>query len=227
MRQDLYLTVYDGSGKIHSTLEFTDTKSGGFYTQWHAPTEPGIYVVVLKYMNSKASQIINIEDKTQRTFSSNELDDSELAREFEELKSFIETFAGENYVDDSRIGSVQNEIKKALADRNSEIADQKLSELKRLIERYLPITSRYGVVEAQYENDKLIISGAVQKIISFREDLYVDVFDQQGNLVEEIALKDSASGQFSEVLSIPFSPGIYVAQLQYHDLTVTDFFTVL
>ena len=227
MRQDLYLTVYDGSGKIHSTLEFTDTKSGGFYTQWHAPTEPGIYVIVLKYMNSKASQVINIEDKTQRTFSSNELDGLELAREFEELKSFIETFAGENYVDDSRIGSVQNEIKKALTDRNSEMADQKLSELKRLIERYLPITSRYGVVEAQYANDKLIISGAVQKIISFREDLYVDVFDQQGNLVEEIALKDSASGRFSEVLSMSFSPGIYVAQLQYHDLTVTDFFTVL
>jgi len=227
MRQDLYLTVYDGSGKIHSTLEFTDTKSGGFYTQWHAPTEPGIYVIVLKYMDSKASQVINIEDKTQRTFSSNELDGLELAREFKELKSFIETFAGENYVDDSRIGSVQNEIKKALTDRNSEMADQKLSELKRLIERYLPITSRYGVVEAQYENDKLIISGAVQKIISFREDLYVDVFDQQGNLVEEIALKDSASGRFSEVLSMPFSPGIYVAQLQYHDLIVTDFFTVL
>jgi hypothetical protein len=83
-----------------------------------------------------------------------------------------------------------------------------------------------AVVEALYDHDKLIISGAVQKSIPFREDLFVDVYDQRGNLVDEIALKDSSSGLFTEVLSHPFESGVYVVQLQYHDVVVTDFFNV-
>jgi hypothetical protein len=31
---------------------------------------------------------------------------------------------------------------------------------------------------------------------------------------------------FTEVLSHPFDSGIYVTQLQYHDVIVTDFFNV-
>ncbi|MEK0321014.1 MAG: hypothetical protein QQN61_07995, partial [Nitrosopumilus sp.] len=80
--------------------------------------------------------------------------------------------------------------------------------------------------EAIYDNDKLILSGAVQKTIAFREDLFVDVYDQRGNLIEEIALKDNSSGLFTEVLSQPFDPGVYVVQLQYHNVIVTDFFNV-
>jgi hypothetical protein len=57
MRQDLHVTVYEASGKVLSNLEFTDTKHGKFFTQWHAPTEPGLYVVMLQYMDHKASQI--------------------------------------------------------------------------------------------------------------------------------------------------------------------------
>jgi hypothetical protein len=72
----------------------------------------------------------------------------------------------------------------------------------------------------------VLVSGAVQKTLSFSEDLFVDIFDQRGNLVEEIALKDTSSGHFTENISIPFKSGTYVAQLQYHDLLVTDFFVV-
>ena len=225
MRQDLYVTVYDGAGNIHSTLEFTDTRNGDFFTQWRAPIEPGLYVVMLQYMNSKATQIVNVADKSERSYDSEELDTLELAREFEELKSFIEQFGGRNY-DDSRFEPILNEIKIGLVNRDSEQVDAKLDELKRLIERYLPMRSRSAVIEAQFDNDKLILSGAVQKTLSFSEDLFIDIFDQQGNLVNEVALKDGASGHFSKVISQPFSPGVYVAQLEYHDLTVTDFFSV-
>ncbi len=226
MRQDLYVTVYDGAGNTHSTLEFTDTKNGDFFTQWRAPTEPGLYVVMLQYMNSQATQIVNIEEKNEYTYTSRELDSMELAREFEELKSFIEQFGGGNYKSNSKFEYILHEIKTGLADRDSEKVDAKLDELKRLIERYLPIRSRSAVIEAQFYDDKLILSGAVQKTLSFSEDLFIDIFDQQGNLVNEVALKDGASGHFSKVISQPFSPGVYVAQLEYHDLTVTDFFSV-
>ncbi len=225
MRQDLYVTVYDGAGNIHSTLEFTDTRNGDFFTQWRAPTEPGLYVVMLQYMNSKATQIVNVVDKSERTYDSEELDTLELAREFEELKSFLEQFGGRNY-DDSRFESALNEIKIGLANRDSEQVDAKLDELKRLIERYLPMRSPSAVIEAQFDNDKLILSGAVRKTLSFSEDLFIDIFDQRGNLVNEVALKDGASGHFSKVISQPFLPGVYVVQLEYHDLTVTDFFSV-
>ena len=97
---------------------------------------------------------------------------------------------------------------------------------KTLIERYLPVRSRVAVVEAHFDKDQLILSGAVQKSLAFREDLFVDIYDQRGSLVEEIALKDNSSGLFSEVLSKPFDSGVYVVQLQYHDVTVTDFFSV-
>ena len=104
--------------------------------------------------------------------------------------------------------------------------DDKLNDLKHAIERHLPIRSRSAVIEVNYENDELIVAGAVQKTLAFREDLFVDVYDQRGNLVEEIALKDNSSGLFNEVLSKPFESGTYVAQLQYHDVVVTDFFNV-
>ncbi len=101
-----------------------------------------------------------------------------------------------------------------------------MSELERFIERYLPVRSRLAVVEAVYYEDKLVISGAIQKTLSFREDLYIDIFDQKGNHIDEIALKDTTSGRFNEIYSKPFEPGMYVVQLQYHDLIVSDFFHI-
>jgi len=226
-RENLYLTVYDMDANIHSTLKFKDTRDGDFYTQWHAPTEPGLYVVMLQYQNEKASQIVNVQDKSEYSYTSGELSDAELARDFEELKSFISSFGGNNLEkNQERFDSVMDSIKSGLADRDSEIVNEKLDELKRLIERYLPTRSRSAVIEANMQDDKLQISGAIQKTISFREDLFVDIYDQRGEHVKEIALKDNTSGHFSETISIPLGPGVYVAKLQYHDNIVSDFFNV-
>jgi hypothetical protein len=175
----------------------------------------------------QASQLVNVEEKVDRTYSSTDLERISISEDFEQLKEFVEKFGSANLSANSdKFEIVFGDITSALADQNLETADSKLSELKRLIERYLPARSRSAVVEAVYDNDKLVLSGAVQKTLSFREDLFVDIFDQRGNHIDEIALKDTSSGQFNEILSKPFEPGMYVAQLQYHDLTVSDFFYV-
>ncbi|HET9009030.1 MAG TPA: hypothetical protein VFN17_02790 [Nitrosarchaeum sp.] len=225
-RAPLYVTVFNMDGSTHSSLEFTDTKHGDFYTQWIAPASPGLYVVMLQYQDSKATQIVYVKERFENVYTPTDLNMVELARDFDELKTFVEKFGGEEYNDDSKFSSTINDIKLSLANKDAKKVDDKLNDLKRLIEKYLPIRSRSAVIEVQYEDDRLIVSGAVQKTIAFREDLFVDVFDQRGNLVESIALKDNSSGLFNEVISRPFDSGVYVAQLQYHDVTVTDFFTV-
>jgi hypothetical protein len=226
-RERLYVTVYSMDGESYENMKFYDTKDGEFFTQWYAPVKPGLYVIMLQYQNAKSSQIISIEEQTYHTYTSSDLERSDLSEELEQLRDFIETFGGQNLQNNKvRFDSVFNEITNALANNDLEKADSKYSELERLIERYLPIRSRSAVVEVNFDDDKLFISGAVQKTLSFREDLFVDIYDQRGNHIDEIALKDTSSGQFDEILSKPFSPGVYVAQLQYHDLIVSDFFHV-
>ncbi|MEM3064663.1 MAG: hypothetical protein QW177_04750 [Candidatus Nitrosotenuis sp.] len=226
-RQNLYLTVYDMQGNTHSTLAFSDTKQGDLYTQWYAPTEPGLYVVVLQWQNNQASQIVDVPEKTTTKHSSEDLKNVDYAREFEELQSFIQTFGGTNYVaNKGRFDPVISELKNSLHNKDFSTSSSKLKELRSLIERYLPSRSATAVIDAYVEGDKLYVSGAIYKTIAFSEDIYVDVFDQKGNRVEEIRLKDNTSGYFNQVISRPFEPGTYVAQLQYHDLTVSDFFRV-
>ena len=225
-RENLYVTVYNMDGTTHSTLEFTDTKHGDFFTQWVAPAEPGLYVVELQYKDTKATQIVNINEEFDNVYSSSDLNMVELARDFGELETFLEQFGGEKYNSNPQISSAIEQIKIGLANKDAELVNGKLNDLKNLIERYLPIRSRSAVVEANYENDQLIVAGAVQKTLAFREDLFVDIYDQRGNLVESVALKDNSSGLFNEVLPESFDPGVYVAQLQYHDVIVTDFFHV-
>ena len=226
-RERIFVTVYSMDGQPHTNMKFYDTKHGKFFTQWHEPVEPGLYVIMLQYQNSKASQIVSVEERTDYAYSSSELGRVKLSEDFEQLKDFIEAFGGKNLeYNEAKFDYVFDEITNALAKNDMEQADAELSELKGLIERYLPVRSRSAVVEANYNDDKLFISGAVQKTLSFSEDLYVDVYDQRGNHIYEIALKDTSSGKFDEILSKPFMPGMYVAQLQYHDLIVTDFFHV-
>jgi len=225
-RENLYVTVYNMDGTTHSSLEFTDTKQGNFFTQWIAPTDPGLYVVMLQYKDSKATQIVNVKEEFDYTYNNSDLNMVDLAREFNELESFTEKFGGDSYTENPRFSSVINEIKSAFVDKDIDAVSDNLHEFKTLIEKHLPIRSRVAVVEAVYDNDKLLVSGAVQKTLAFREDLFVDVYDQQGNLVEEIFLKDNSSGLFTEVISHPFDSGVYVVQLQYHDVVVTDFFNV-
>ncbi|KAG2479806.1 MAG: conserved exported protein of unknown function, partial [Nitrosopumilales archaeon] len=203
LRQNLYVTVYEASGEVHSTLKFTDTKHGRFFTQWRAPTEPGLYVVMLQYMDHKTSQLVNVEERIVREYSTTELDGAELSREYEELENFIEVFGETNYgKHESKFDPVLEDIKTGLANRDSEEVMDDLSELKRLIERYLPVRSKSAVIEVYMEQDTLYLSGSIVKpYINFREDIFIDIFDQKGERIDEIALKDTPAGKFNQVLS--------------------------
>ena len=225
-RENLYATVMNMDGSTHSSLEFTDTKQGNFYTQWFAPTESGLYIVELQYQNSKATQIVHVPEEFDYESPTSNLNMVDLAREFEELQSFAKEFGGENFDSNPRFASVINEIKSSFTDANAESASDNLDELRLIIERYLPIRNPTAPIEASYDGDKLVISGRVLKLVEFSEDLFIDVYNQKGDLVKEIILKDDSSGLFTEVIQQSFTPGVYVVQLQYHNLIVTDFFNV-
>jgi flagellar hook assembly protein FlgD len=225
-RENLYVTVYNMDGTTHSKLKFTDTKQGNFYTQWIAPTDSGLYVVKLQYSDSVATQIVHIEEEFDYEYDTSDLNMVDLGREYKELKSFAEKFGGERFTENPRFASIINQIELGFTNRNVESVNDNLKEFSSICERFLPITSRAAVIEAIYENDKLILSGAVKKTLSFREDLFVNIYDQRGELIEEVALKDNSSGLFTQVISGPFDSGLYVAPLQYHDVVVTDFFSV-
>ena len=226
-RHKLHVTVYEMDGTASEKIEFYDTKDGAFYTQWQAPAEPGLYVIMLEYLELQGSQIISIEERKTSDYSTSDLVKADLSQDFEELKDFVEKFGGSNLAKhQSKFDAVYFDITSALGVNALEEADEELSELKRLIERYLPVRSRTAVIDVEYSESQWRISGAVQKTISFSEDLFVDIFDQKGERVKEIALKDSTSGKFDEIVSQPLEPGIYVAQLQYHDLIVSDFIRI-
>lgn len=226
-RGNLYLTVYAMSGNTHSTLEFSDTKQGDFFTQWHAPTEPGLYVVMLQWRNNQASQIVNVPDKTTPTYTASDLKNVDYAREFEELQSFIETFGGANYqANKALFDPVMEEIATALRNKDFSTSSSKITELEGMIERYLPDRSKTLIVEAYVQDGKLYLSGAIYKTLAFSEQIYVDIFDQKGDRVDEIPLKDTAAGYFNEVISKPYPSGTYVVQLHYHDEMSSDFFHV-
>jgi len=226
-RHKVHVIVYSMNGIPSEKIQFYDTKDGAFYTQWHAPVEPGLYVIMLEYLDVKASQIISVEKKKTTIYSSSDLARADLSDDFGELKDFVNRFGGANLISNTaKFDSVYNKITYSLSNNDLEEANEELSDLKRLIERYLPTRSRTAVIDVVYIDDQLFISGAVQKTLSFSEDLFVDIFDQSGNRIHEIALKDSTSGKINKVISQPFEPGIYVAQLQYHDLIVSDFFKI-
>lgn len=226
-RQNIYLTVYDMEANVHSTLKFSDTRQGDLFTQWHAPIEPGLYVVTLQWQDVQASQIVDVPEKSSNTYESDDLKNADLAREFEDLQSFIDTFGSSGYTANAaKFDPVISEIKTALHNKDFSSASAKLSELHNLIERYLPIRARNAVIEAYVQDGKLYLSGAIQKTVAFSEDIYVDIYDQKGNRVDEIPLKDNASGYFNQIISKPYLTGTYVAQLAYHDSTVSDFFHV-
>ena len=160
-RENLYVTIYNMDGSTHSSLEFTDTKQGNFFTQWIAPTDPGLYVVMLQYQNSKATQIVHVEDEFDYEYSKSDLNMVDLAREFEELKSFAKEFGGDNFNENPRFASVINEIKFGFTDKNAESVDDNLNELKIIIERYLPIRNPAAPIQAEYNGDILVISGRI------------------------------------------------------------------
>jgi len=226
-RENLYLTVYDMDGNTHSTLKFSDTKHGEFFTQWRAPSEPGLYVVMLQYQNNKASQIVNVPDREVPTFSNSDLRNVDYARNYEELKTFVNAFGASNYGANRQLfDTVMKETESALNKKDFSTSQSKINELQSMIERYLPSRSKSAVIDAYVDGNKLYVSGALYKTVAFSEDIYVDIFDQRGNRVDEISLKDSSSGYFNKMLNVNYEKGMYVAQLQYHDVLVSDFFRI-
>jgi len=227
IRERLYLTVYDMDGNAHSELKFSDTKSGEFFTQWQAPVEPGMYVVVIQYQNTQASQIVSVEENQVPVYKAADLQNISIAKEFEELEEFINVFGSENVaIHESEFEPVLEKIRTALSKNDQTSIKNDLTILKNLIEKYLPIKSKSAIIEATADGDMLLVSGAVQKTLSYREELYLTVFDQQGNVVEDKIFYDDASGHYNALLSKPSKPGLYVAQLEYQDIKVTDIFQI-
>ena len=227
IREKLYLTVYDMDGYAHSDLEFSDTKSGEFFTQWQTPVKSGMYVVTLQYQNLQTSQIISIEENQVLVYNTDDLKSINVAKEFEELEEFIDVFGNENLAAyESEFEPVLEKIRTALSKNDQISIKNDLTVLKNLIEIHMPIKSRSAIIETTIDGDKLLVSGAVQKTLSYREELYLTVFDQQGNVVEDKIFYDDASGHYNVLLSKPNKPGLYVAQLEYHNIKVTDIFQV-
>lgn len=143
------------------------------------------------------------------------------------MQSFIETFGGANYqANKALFDPVMEEIVTALRNKDFSTSSSKITELEGMIERYLPNRSKTLIVEAHMQDGRLYLSGAIYKTLAFSEQIYIDIFDQKGNRVDEIPLKDTAAGYFNEVISKPYTPGMYVVQLHYHDETSSDFFHV-
>ncbi|ABK77939.1 hypothetical protein CENSYa_1316 [Cenarchaeum symbiosum A] len=224
-RQKLFVTVYDEEKNTVSSLSFRDTKNGEFFTNWHAPADPGLYVVMLEWENAAASSVIYVPEEPRHQEESGSGDLLEVTREFEEITGFIEEFGGSR-AGLSAITDVMDAVRDAIVDKDARAAERQLDALRLAIERYLPARSPEAVIDAEYSSGNLHLSGAVQKSVLFSEDIFVDIFDQRGDKAREVALKDSAGGQFGETVQVALEPGIYVAQLNYHSSVVTDFFTV-
>ena len=47
---------------------------------------------------------------------------------------------------------------------------------------------------------KVRITGAVEKLVQFSEDLYVDIYNSDGKVVLSVAIKDSPSGYVDETV---------------------------
>ncbi|NDB87481.1 MAG: hypothetical protein EB164_00880 [Thaumarchaeota archaeon] len=231
-RENLYVTIYDMKGNQHSTLKFSDTKDGDFYTQWFAPTDPGLYVVKLQWRNAISSQIADVAEKPTTTAKTppptkEYTQNVDLARQYENLQNFIKAFGGSGYSNNkAKFDPVISGIKDSLHDKDSSSAKSKIKELQSLIERYMPTRSKAGVLDAYMNNGNLYLSGALSKTVDFPEDVYVDIFDESGQKIDEIYLKDNSAGHFNQVIPKSYGPGVYVAQLEYHDLIVSDFFRI-
>lgn len=231
-RENLYVTVYDMTGNQHSTLKFSDTKDGDFYTQWFAPTDPGLYVVKLQWRNAISSQIVDVAEKPTATAKTppptkEYTQNVDLARQYENLQNFIKVFGGPGYsANKAKFDPVISGIKDSLHDKDTSSAKSKIKELQSLIERYMPTRSKAGVLDAYVNNGNLYLSGALSKTVDFPEDVYVDIFDESGQKIDEIYLKDNSAGHFNQIIPKSYGPGVYVAQLEYHDLIVSDFFRI-
>jgi len=233
-REDITVTVLHANSTVHSTLEFSDTRHGEFSIPWSGPSEPGIYVAELLYRDALSANIVYIPydpgtraEQERRSELSGGPGLIAASRDLFDLREFMRGFGGERYqANIGRIDPVVADAQEAVDDRDEDEARSKVSELRALIERYLPQRSPEAAIRVDYSAGSLLIEGAVKKSIAFPEDLYVDIFDQSGVLVTTVALTDDREGAFSQTVARSFDPGTHVALLSFHDLRVSDFFSV-
>lgn len=233
-REDISVTVLHANSTVHSELEFSDTRHGAFSIPWSGPSEPGIYVAELLYRDALSANIVYIpydpgtrEEQDQRRALSGGAGLIAASRDLFDLREFMRGFGGERYqANIGRISPVVADAQEAVDDRDEDEARSKVAELRALIERYLPQRHPEAAIRVDYTPGSLHIEGAVKKSIAFPEDLYVDIFDQSGDLITTVALTDDREGAFSQSLPRSFEPGTHVALLSFHDLRVSDFFSV-
>ena len=224
-REKITVIIYDENRDEQGVLEMFDTRQGTFFTRWEEPVDPGLYVVMLKYRNTEASNIVHVEEDIVHEPDSGELDVQRLSREFTELERFMREYGGDR-ASNPRIAEAGEKVREGLAERDLAGVSSGMQDLQMLVERYLPVRHRDAVIDASYESGELEMSGAVRKSVAFSEDMFVDVRDQRGDLVYSTPLKDDAAGMFSASVVRSLDPGMYVVLLEYHDITVTDFFAV-
>ena len=225
-REDLHVNVTFMDGTIHSELEFSDTRHGNFQTSWIAPTVAGLYVVEIHYRDAIAIQVIYIQDKFETKYSDLDESLSNVSHEYNELLAFAEKFGGSEFTSNSRFAAANANIKASFTNKTLDDVSQRVDQYKFLIERYLPVKSPFAVIDASFANSKLVLTGAVKKEIKFSETIFVDIYNQQGIRQYEIIVKDSPEGVFNQVVNLSLPSGTYVAQLEYHDILVNDFFTI-
>ncbi len=233
-REDITVFVRTADGEIYDQLDFTDTKHGRFHVQFDAPEDPGVYVAELTWRNKTSVNIVYIpypepsnEDRQVLISDSGGVELIAISQDLYDLQEFMQGFGGSQY--QAHVGKITPliaEAEDAVRDRDKSLARAKVVEIRELIERYLPLRSPEGVIRATYATGNLNIAGALYKMIEFPEDIYVDIFDQTGQLEATVRLTDDPDGMFSRDVLRSFEPGTYVATLSYHDLRVSDFFTV-
>lgn len=233
-REDISIVVTRADGTVHERLEFADTKHGKFHVQFDAPHEPGVYVAELQWRNTSSSNIVYIPYETPTPDQTRDTEQYSggaaliaISRDLYDLQEFMRGFGGQQYqANVGLITPVIDEAELAVQDRDESLARAKVDQVRELIERHLPLRSPEAVIRASYDGGTLNIVGALYKLVEFPEDIYIDIFDQRGGLETTVRLTDDADGKFSTNLQRNLGSGTYVATLSYHDLHVSDFFSV-
>ncbi|MDI1495205.1 MAG: hypothetical protein K8823_511 [Cenarchaeum symbiont of Oopsacas minuta] len=226
-RVQINLYVYNSNGEQINSLEFGDTKNGEFGTFWIERMDPGLYVTTLHWQDATSTKVTHVLDPTAYDSTKDDPILVEVTEKYETIKVFIQTFGGSQYVANAgAFAEVQNDIEEAIGDGDSGTISAGTVQLQLLAERYLPQRERAVVIDASYQNDKIHITGAVDKLVEFSEDLYVDIYDENGNILISVAVKDTPTGYIDESVNKRLDSGLYVARIHYHDFMASDFFSV-
>ena len=226
-RDKLSFVLDDVDGNRIGELVFLNTKHGEFNVLWHKDVPPGLYIAKISHGNSHDYQLVSIQNKHGTEFSQKEIEIMDLASQYEKLESFLYLFGGNNYKQyDSKFTSIIQTIQHKLKEGTTSDAQKNINELKKVTQRYLPISSPDAIVKADYANNMILISGKVSKLVDFREELFVSIFDENGKRIYEKIIYDDSKGNFEFLLTKPAQPGLAVVQLEYHDFVATDIVSI-